>query len=210
MKTYRYLVLLLLATSCLLSACSDQALNDAVEQPQNTATDIRDDNTDQPPANTDNIEAGVTTQTIPDNINGNTPLPAEEQQISTDNELTANEETEMINLQITISSNSFSAILYNNTTTEALIAQMPLTLTMSELNGNEKYFYLDSALPITSEQVGEIYAGELMLYGDDCLVLFYQSFSTPYSYTRLGYLTDTNGLKEAVGNGSIEVSFSLE
>ena len=50
MKTYRYLVLLLLAISCLLSACSDQALNDAVEQPQNTATDIRDDNTDQPPA----------------------------------------------------------------------------------------------------------------------------------------------------------------
>ena len=73
MKTYRYLVLLLLAISCLLSACSDQALNDAVEQPQNTATDIRDDNTDQPPANTDNIEAGVTPQTIPDNINGNTP-----------------------------------------------------------------------------------------------------------------------------------------
>lgn len=127
MKTYRYLVLLLLAISCLLSACSDQALNDAVEQPQNTATDIRDDNTDQPPANTDNIEAGVTPQTIPDNINGNTPLPAEEQQISTDNEPAANDGNGMINLQVTIGSSSFSAVLYNNTTTEALIAHLPLT-----------------------------------------------------------------------------------
>lgn len=210
MKTYRYLVLLLLAISCLLSACSDQALNDAVEQPQNTATDIRDDNTDQPPANTDNIEAGVTPQTIPDNINGNTPPPAEEQQISTDNEPAANDGNGMINLQVTIGSSSFSAVLYNNTTTEALIAHLPLTVTMSELNGNEKYFYLESALPTVSEQVEEIHAGDLMLYGDDCLVLFYQSFFTPYSYTRLGYLTDTNGLEEAVGSGSIEVSFSLE
>ena len=47
---------------------------------------------------------------------------------------------------------------------------------MSELNGNEKYFYLESALPTVSEQVEEIHAGDLMLYGDDCLVLFYQSF----------------------------------
>ena len=64
------------------------------------------------------------------------PLPAEEQQISTDNEPAANDGNGMINLQVTIGSSSFSAVLYNNTTTEALIAHLPLTVTMSELNGN--------------------------------------------------------------------------
>lgn len=80
---------------------------------------------------------------------------------------------------------------------------------MSELNGNEKFFYLDTELPADPYQPGQINAGDLMLYGDNCLVLFYESFTSGYSYTRLGGVDTPAGLAEALGNGSVEVTFSL-
>ena len=47
----------------------------------------------------------------------------------------------------------------------------------------------------------------LMLFGSDCLVLFYESFSSYYRYTPLGYLEDTAGLVEALGRGDVKVTF---
>ena len=80
---------------------------------------------------------------------------------------------------------------------------------MAELNGNEKYIYLDTVLPAQPVAIEEIAAGDLMLYGDNCIVLFYESFSTPYSYTRLGGVDDPVGLQEALGDGDAMVSFSV-
>lgn len=37
---------------------------------------------------------------------------------------------------------------------------------MSDLNGNEKYYYLDENLPTNSENIGHINAGDIMLYGE--------------------------------------------
>lgn len=52
-------------------------------------------------------------------------------------------------------------------------------------------------------------AGDLMLYGNACVVLFYGN-AGGYSYTRLGKLQSTQGLAEAVGRGSVNVSFSIK
>lgn len=115
-----------------------------------------------------------------------------------------------IAITITVSGQTFSATLLDNETARQLAEQLPLTLNMSELNGNEKYFYMDMELPTDSYQPGQINAGDLMLYGDNCLVLFYESFSSGYSYTRLGGIDDPAGLAEALGAGSVEVTFSVE
>lgn len=80
---------------------------------------------------------------------------------------------------------------------------------MSELNGNEKYFYMDGELPFDPYQPGQINEGDLMLYGNNCLVLFYQSFSSAYSYTRLGSLDGPDGLAEALGTDNVEITFSV-
>ena len=57
---------------------------------------------------------------------------------------------------------------------------------MTARNGNEKYGNRPQRRPTTAQQVRTINTGDLMLYGSDCLVLFYERFNTPYSDTRLG------------------------
>ena len=117
------------------------------------------------------------------------------------------EDDTMLKMEIMVGSTSFTATLYDNAAAKALIEQLPMTLNMSELNGNEKYDYLDHNLPTDPGRPSEIKAGDLMLYGNNCLVLFYESFSTSYSYTPLGYIDDPEGLAEALGSGSVQITF---
>ena len=113
-------------------------------------------------------------------------------------------------MTITINGQVFHATLYDNETAAALKAKLPLTLNMSELNRNEKYNYLSFSLPTNAGNPGQIHAGDLMLYGSDCLVLFYQSFSTSYRYTPIGRVNDPSGLADAVGGGSVQITFAVE
>lgn len=120
------------------------------------------------------------------------------------------EETEETAVTLTVGEQTFSAVLLESETAREFADLLPMTLDMSELNGNEKYFYLDGHLSTHAGQPGQINAGDLMLYGDNCLVLFYETFPSGYSYTRLGHIDDPSGLAEALGTGSITVSFALE
>ena len=119
------------------------------------------------------------------------------------------EEQESNTMTITINGQVFSSTLYDNETAAALKEKMPLTLDMSELNGNEKYNYLSFSLPTNASNPGQIHAGDLMLYGSDCLVLFYESFPTNYRYTPIGRINDPSGLADAVGRGGVQVTFTL-
>ena len=84
-----------------------------------------------------------------------------------------------------------------------------MSVSMDELNGNEKYYYLPGRLPTSPLNPGTIRTGDLMLYGSDCIVLFYETFRTSYSYTPIGRLDSTSGLPAAVGAGSVAVRFEL-
>lgn len=115
----------------------------------------------------------------------------------------------MITMNIKGGSSTFTATLEDNNTAKAFIKQLPLTVDMSELNGNEKYNYLSNNLRAdTSSCPGRINEGDLMLYGNNCLVLFYKTFNTSYSYVKLGHINNTSGLAEALGSGSAKVTFS--
>ncbi|WP_054940638.1 cyclophilin-like fold protein [Paenibacillus ihuae] len=46
----------------------------------------------------------------------------------------------MINMTIIVGKAAFKAKMYDNETTRALITQLPMTVNMSELNGQEKYY----------------------------------------------------------------------
>ncbi|MCI8387062.1 MAG: hypothetical protein HFE63_01175 [Clostridiales bacterium] len=112
----------------------------------------------------------------------------------------------MLNIEIIVGDKIFSAVLYDNEAAWELRSRLPLTLDMDELNGNEKYYYLSESLPTNASIPDGIREGDLMLYGNSCLVLFYESFSTSYSYTPLGRINDTDGLADSLGSGSIKVT----
>ena len=84
---------------------------------------------------------------------------------------------------------------------------LPITVNMTEHAGNEKFYYLPTALPTSTVTPGTIFAGDLMLWGNSCLVLFYETFSSPYSYTRIGKIDKPSGLSAAVGDRNITVTF---
>lgn len=111
-------------------------------------------------------------------------------------------------IKISVNGKNFSVTLEDNPTARAFAERLPLEADMQELNGNEKYFYLDKDLPSDSVRVGQIHSGELMLFGSNCLVIFYKDFATSYSYTCLGKLDDSNGLEKILGNGNVRVTFA--
>jgi fermentation-respiration switch protein FrsA (DUF1100 family) len=113
-------------------------------------------------------------------------------------------------LKIAIGAKTFTATLYNNETVTAFKAKLPMTINMTELNGNEKYFDLPDNLPTNASNPGTIQSGDLMLYGSNTLVLFYKSFSTSYNYTRVARIENPSGLATALGTGNKTVKFEIE
>ncbi|PTY40224.1 cyclophilin-like fold protein [Brachyspira hampsonii] len=111
-------------------------------------------------------------------------------------------------VNVKIKDKEYKLKLYDNQTAKDFLALLPLTVNMNDLNSNEKYYNLSKTLTTKTENIGSIKTGDFLLYGNNCIVLFYESFRTSYSYTRLGYIENIEGLKEALGRGSVEITFS--
>ena len=136
----------------------------------------------------------------------NPPIPNEP---GTDNEENENNDSnEMGNkLNIRIGTSAFTLTLEDNAAAKAFKKLLPMTLNMSELNGNEKYFNLKTDLPSAASRPATIRTGDLMLFGSNTLVLFYETFSSSYSYTRIGKVDNPSELAHALGSGSVTVIF---
>lgn len=119
------------------------------------------------------------------------------------------ESQKMRTTKIMIGNKVFKGMLYDNATTQALLLKLPMTVNMIELNGKEKYYHLSENLPAQpTETPATINAGEIMCWSSNTLVLFYNTYSNSYGgYIKLGYIEDISGLKEALGNGNVQVTF---
>lgn len=115
------------------------------------------------------------------------------------------EEVNTMKIKIYIGDKIFNATLDDNESARAFAEKLPLDITMTELNGNEKYYRFSERLPSNDKVVGAIHTGDLMLYSASYVVLFYKDFSTTYNYTRLGRIDNSASLTTAVGKGNINV-----
>ena len=107
------------------------------------------------------------------------------------------------NINVSINNKKYNVIIENNESAKSFINLLPQEFNMQELNGNEKYVYMDSSLPTNPIKPKHIKSGDIMLYGSDCLVIFYKSFDTNYSYTKIGHIDNLPDL----GNDSIIAKF---
>lgn len=108
-------------------------------------------------------------------------------------------------MNIKVNNKIFKIVLEDNKTVKSLTQKLPIKLEMSDLNNNEKYCYLDFTLPTDSKSVKNIKKGDVMLFGNSCLVIFYKSFTTSYSYTKIGHIENPADIETALGKKDIKV-----
>lgn len=134
---------------------------------------------------------------------------SKEEVITWINSLNINSNSNSKSAKLLIDNKEYSITLEDNETVDVLINNMPFDLSMSNLNGNEFYSYLDFTLSTNSYNPGKINKGDIYLYGNNCLVIFYESFNTSYSYTKIGKLDDIEVLDNIKSKNNIIVSLEI-
>lgn len=104
---------------------------------------------------------------------------------------------------------SFEATLESNEAVNKFKKMLPLTIRMSDLNANEKYYNLPVNLLSDESKPEKINSGDIMICGSKTLVVFYESFPTSYSYTKIGKIENPIGLSQALGSGNVIITFEM-
>lgn len=173
----------------LMSACTGKKVEMAIEAPE--PVKVVQEKTEVETVKSTVSEQEAPPQEIPQNI---------EQEVK-----------KTLEINIIIQGQTFNITLEENKTATAFIDMLPMTINMTDVNRNEKYYVLPETIrKEASEKVGTIHKGDLMCYGDAGLVLFYESFSTPYSYVPIGHMSDITGFVKALGTGEASVTLSLK
>lgn len=115
-------------------------------------------------------------------------------------------------MKITVGSTTFTATLADNSSAEALkelLAEGPLTINMSDYAGMEKVGSIGTTLPRNDEQI-TTGAGDIILYQGNSITIYYDT--NAWSLTRIGKIDNVTQaeLLEALGDGDVTVTFSLE
>ena len=111
-------------------------------------------------------------------------------------------------IRIQVGDHFFTASLQEGPATKSFLKMLPFTMGMHDLNANEKFGDLPKNLPTQVVVPDGIEAGDIMLFGQNTLVLFYRSFRTTYGYTRIGKVDDPKRLEAVLGEGDVDVNWS--
>lgn len=108
-------------------------------------------------------------------------------------------------VQLTANNQTFDIQLENNATAQKFFELLPLNMTMQDHLSNEKFAELPTPLPTNDSVIGNIQAGDVLLFQGDTLVVFYENHSSRYRYTRIGKVTNPANLKNTLGSASVDV-----
>ena len=112
---------------------------------------------------------------------------------------------------ITAGGQTFAARFENNSSADALrqlLSQEDLTVDMSDYGNFEKVGSLGQSLP-TNDQSITTQPGDVILYQGNSITIYYDT--NTWSFTRLGKIENATreGLLQALGDGDVQVTFSL-
>lgn len=124
-------------------------------------------------------------------------------------------EEEVLNenlLYITAGDTTFTAILSDNSSAEALkelLDEGPLSIPMRDYGNFEKVGNLGTSLPRNDEQI-TTGPGDVILYQGNAITIYYDTNS--WNFTRLGKIENVTKeeLLEAFGEGEVTVTLSME
>ena len=190
---FKFLQILLCMAAIILflSGCTDSSLSKTNLQTKNESSSLGDEAS---PASANDADSSNTQQV-------NVPQP------DTNSDT---EENMVKKMTLQIGNSSFTATLENNPAVDAFVEMMnnsPIIIQMNDYSGFEKVGSLGTNLPADDKQT-TTHAGDIVLYNGNQIVIFYGS--NAWSYTRLGKIDDLSGWEDALGNGDITVTFSLE
>ena len=112
-------------------------------------------------------------------------------------------------MKITVGAYEWSATFENNSSAEEfrqLLSQGPLTVEMEDYGGFEKVGPLGTDLTRNDTQI-TTEPGDVILYQGNQITIYYGTNS--WSFTRLARIDDPVSLREKLGDGTIQVTFSL-
>ncbi len=113
-------------------------------------------------------------------------------------------------LYITVGEHEFRAVLEENASAQELkelLEKGPITVSMDDYGGFEKVGPLGTTLTRSDESI-TTQPGDVILYQGNQIVIYYAPNS--WNFTKLAQIEDASDLKQKLGEGSIEATFSLE
>ena len=133
--------------------------------------------------------------------------PRKEQSVETEQEKEKKDPNMIEKIGLQIGDAKYTMTVDSGKAGQEFAKSTPFQLEMKELNGNEKYYEGTDSLPTNPYKPDFIEVGDVMLYGDKTIVIFYKSFNTEYEYTRLGKIDNEFSLESALGKGDVKVDF---
>lgn len=113
-------------------------------------------------------------------------------------------------LYITVGEHEFRAVLEENASAQELkelLEKGPITVSMDDYGGFEKVGPLGTTLTRSDESI-TTQPGDVILYQGNQIVIYYAPNS--WNFTKLAQIEAASDLKQKLGEGSIEATFSLE
>lgn len=138
-----------------------------------------------------------------------TPTPSVEESYNESSDQKEDNQEESA-LKITVGEHTFYAAFAENPSADEfqeLLAQGAITVEMQDYGGFEKVGSLDTELTRTDERI-TTEPGDVTLYQGDQITIYYGT--NTWNFTRLAKIDDPEGLKEKLGSGTIQATFSLE
>ena len=107
-------------------------------------------------------------------------------------------------IKVSINGKTYDAKIESNNTAKEFLDILPLSLSMTDSEGNRKYSYMYSGLNTNTLKIKDMQAGDIALSGNSTVVVFYKSTKSSGKFIKIGHI---DGLPD-LGNGSASVSFT--